>query len=151
MHIPNNYITPATSQNYIWHPIANKLYSLNCWYYSVVYQKTCSQFMIFISFSIEKYKPPALTVPPLSHPTSCTPTKSCYFSGCCCKRIWVIQTPYIPCTKSHVPFHCLCSVWPESYVYVSLQGQIFTVRIVSTSPSPQAGGPPLVVCPRLLI
>jgi hypothetical protein len=28
---------------------------------------------------------------------------------------------------------------------------VFTGRIVSTSPNPQAGGPPLVGCPRLLI
>jgi hypothetical protein len=35
----NNDIAPTPSQNYIWHPIANKLYSLNCWYYSVTYKK----------------------------------------------------------------------------------------------------------------
>jgi len=29
MQIENNDITPATSQNYIWHPIANKFYSLS--------------------------------------------------------------------------------------------------------------------------
>jgi len=29
MRIQNNDITPATSQNYIRHPITNKLYSLN--------------------------------------------------------------------------------------------------------------------------
>ena len=29
MHIYNSDITPATSQHYISHPIANKLYSLN--------------------------------------------------------------------------------------------------------------------------
>ena len=28
MHIQNNDITPATSQNYIWHPITKKLYTL---------------------------------------------------------------------------------------------------------------------------
>jgi len=39
MHIYNNNITPATSQQYIWQPIANKLYSLHCWYYSTVYKK----------------------------------------------------------------------------------------------------------------
>ena len=26
-----NDVTPATSQNYIWHPITNKPYSLHCW------------------------------------------------------------------------------------------------------------------------
>jgi len=30
MHIQKNDITPATSHNYMWHPIANKLHSLNC-------------------------------------------------------------------------------------------------------------------------
>ena len=60
MRIQNNYITPATSQNYIWHPIIHKLSSLNCWYYSVVYKKSCSQLMIFISFSIEKKYNPLL-------------------------------------------------------------------------------------------
>jgi len=33
MRARNNYITPATSENYIWHPIANKIQSLNCWYF----------------------------------------------------------------------------------------------------------------------
>jgi hypothetical protein len=36
MHIQNNDIKPATSQNFIWYPITNKLYSLKadnilCW------------------------------------------------------------------------------------------------------------------------
>ena len=39
MHIQNNDITPATS--------------LNCLYYSVVYKRSCSQLMIFVSFSIK--------------------------------------------------------------------------------------------------
>ena len=77
-HILNNDITPVTSQNYtsLWHPITNKLYSLNCWYYSVVYKKSCSQLMIFVSFSIEKIIIPHSYCAPLSHLTSCTPTKS---------------------------------------------------------------------------
>ena len=54
MHIQNNDITPATSQNYVQHPIANKLYCLNSWYYSVVYKKSFSQLMMFVSFSAEK-------------------------------------------------------------------------------------------------
>jgi len=32
--------------------------------------------MIFVSFSIEKIQSPALTVPPFSHLTTCTPTNS---------------------------------------------------------------------------
>jgi hypothetical protein len=31
------YITPATSQTYIWPPGTNKLHSLNYWYYSMEY------------------------------------------------------------------------------------------------------------------
>jgi hypothetical protein len=65
MHTANKDITSAISLN-LWHPIINKLYSLNCWYYFVVHKKSCSQLMVFVF----------LTVPPLSHLTSCTLTKS---------------------------------------------------------------------------
>ena len=54
MHIYNNDITPATSQHNIRQPIANKLYSLHCLYYSTVYKKNCSQLLIIISFPVEK-------------------------------------------------------------------------------------------------
>ena len=54
MHIQNDDITPATSQKSIGYPITNKLYSHNCWYFFVVYKKSSSQFMIFVTFSIEK-------------------------------------------------------------------------------------------------
>ena len=76
MNIQNNDITPVTSQNHIWHPITNKLYSPNCWYYSMVYKRSSSKLMILISFSIKKIITLALTVPPLSQLSSCTPTKS---------------------------------------------------------------------------
>ena len=100
-HIPNNDITPATSQNYIWHAIANKLYSLNCWYYSVVHKKLfiylagCSMFphlpasvwqyvyknpvpnwWFSFPFHRKNYNPLLLPCPLLSHLTSSTPTKS---------------------------------------------------------------------------
>jgi len=42
----------------------------------VVCKKSCFQLMIFVYFSIQKILIPALTVPLLSHLTSCTPTKS---------------------------------------------------------------------------
>ena len=44
---------------YVWRPITNKVHCLNCCYYSVVYNKSCSQLMIFFSpFSVEKkYNP----------------------------------------------------------------------------------------------
>ena len=45
--------------------------------FCVVQKKSCSKLMIFISFSIEKIIIPcSYCVPPLSHLTSCTPTKS---------------------------------------------------------------------------
>jgi hypothetical protein len=36
MHIQNNDILPATSQRYILHPVATKLYCLNWWYSSLL-------------------------------------------------------------------------------------------------------------------
>jgi hypothetical protein len=64
MHIQNN-ITP---QYYVRQLIANKLYSLNCWYYSVVYKKSCSQLIIFISCSLEKIIIPCCYCAPLVPP-----------------------------------------------------------------------------------
>jgi hypothetical protein len=46
VHIHNNYITPVISQNYIWHPTANKLCCLNC-RYSVVCKSVRSK-LIFV-------------------------------------------------------------------------------------------------------
>ena len=56
LHIQKNKsnITLVNPQNYIWYPIVTKLYCLNCLYYSVVHKKSCSHFMIFFSFSLEK-------------------------------------------------------------------------------------------------
>jgi hypothetical protein len=42
----------------------------------MVYKKSCSQLMIFVSFSIEKSVFPCSYVLSLSHLTLCTPTKS---------------------------------------------------------------------------
>jgi len=36
-----NYITPMASHQYILHPITNKINSLNCWYDSLMYMKSC--------------------------------------------------------------------------------------------------------------
>ena len=72
MHIENN-ITPATPLNYICHPITNKF---NCRYYSVVHKKSCSQLMIFFSFSIEKNTIPCSKTVPFAPPNFCTSTKS---------------------------------------------------------------------------
>ena len=108
MHIQNNDITPATSKNHIRHPINNKLYFLNCRYYSVVYKKSCSQLMIVVSSCIEKNIILWSYSAPFVPPTSCTPTKSnlhlANSLATVVKWTWGLQTPYIPCTKSHAPF-----------------------------------------------
>jgi hypothetical protein len=63
--------------------------SFNCRYYSVVHKKFCSQLMNFVSFSIEQNP----TVPPLSHLTSCTPTKSNLY---CSRNATVAQSKHCP-------------------------------------------------------
>jgi hypothetical protein len=56
MHIWNNDITPAVSQNYMWYPITNKLHFLNCWYCCCGAQKILLQLMIFcFIFHRKKY------------------------------------------------------------------------------------------------
>ena len=77
MHIPNNDIAPATSHNCVWHPITNKVFSLNCWHYSLIYKRTCSHLIIFPSLTAGN-KPPCCYSPTLSHPTPCTRTNSIY-------------------------------------------------------------------------
>ena len=74
MHIQNNYITPATFQYYIRHPITKKLSSLTV---DTVLWCTKILFPVGFSFlSINKIQYPALTVRTLSHLTPRTPTKS---------------------------------------------------------------------------
>jgi hypothetical protein len=71
-----------------------------------------------------------------------------------CKWPWPIQDPHIPCAKSHVLFpprmlYQIISPSPgpcERFVKSFLQW-----GLLSTSPKPQAGVPPLVGCLRLLI
>jgi hypothetical protein len=55
--------------------------------------------------------------------------------------------------SSHFPPLYQLSHYKSQYlidIYSNLTW-VFTGRVVSTSPNPQAGGPPLVGCPRLLI
>ena len=68
MHIYNSDITPVSSQHYIWQPIANKLYSPHCWFYSTLYKKTRSQLMIFIYFPVEEIIIPCTFCAPLVPP-----------------------------------------------------------------------------------
>ena len=115
MHIQNNDVTPATSQIYIWNPFTNKFYSLNCWHYSVVYKKSCSQLMNSVSFSVLKknYNPLLLPCPLFYLLTSCTPTKSnlhlANLPDYCRNWTCPVQIPNIPGTKSHVPLTFLMS------------------------------------------
>jgi len=133
MHIQNNDITSATSQNYIWHPIANKLYSLNCWYYSVVFKKSCSQLAIFVSFSIWKKYNPCSYSATLVPPTSCTPTKSnLYFAN---SLAAVVREPdlYMLLTF-HVLMsllHCLVPV-PLSHTFSVCSSPTFLELLLST-------------------
>jgi hypothetical protein len=99
-------------------------------------------------------------VPPLSHLTSCTPTKSnLYFPELPCYRFqwtWPIKAPNIPCTKSHVHFPVLrlCQVIrpvPRLCIVIRNKYWVLRGRVVTPPPNPQAGGPPTIGCPRLLI
>ena len=54
MHIQIDDIKPAISRYYMWQPIANKFYSLNCWVYSAVHKNSVPNWGIFNSFCIEK-------------------------------------------------------------------------------------------------
>jgi hypothetical protein len=69
---------------------------------------------------------------------------------------WPIQTSHVPCTKSHIPFPLLRSyrrISPVPRPLCVIRNIFIFSRwgVVSTSPNPQAGGPPLVGCPRQLI
>ena len=101
MHFENNDIISATSQHYIWHTVANKLDSLKYWHYSLAYKKSCSQLMIFVSFSIEKKNPLLLLRPlcPTQPPAHSLSLISIFLIPC------PIQTP----NKSPAPFPLLRS------------------------------------------
>ena len=103
-HIQNN-ITPATSQNCIWHPLTNKFYCLQCRCYSVVLKQWCSQLMIFVSFYIGKL------YSSFCHLTSCTTNKSILFLPKSLATVVSYPDLYRPLTF-HVPnlmslFHCV--------------------------------------------
>ena len=101
-----------------------------------------------------------LTIP-LSHLTSCTPTKSnLYLANSLAAAISepaLYKTPNIPSTKSHAPsFAALLvpniSPGPRLCLWlfhnkIRFHGE----ELLAPRPTPQAGGPPLVGCLRLLI
>ena len=99
-------------------------------------------------------------MPPLFHQTSCTPTKSnLYLANSLAAAInepalYRLLTFQVPNLMSL--FRCLC----RTKVSVQVRGfvceyfvtkYVLTGRSFSTSPNSQAGGPPLVGCPRLFI
>ena len=109
---------------------------------------------------IKEVQSPALAVPPLSHPTSCTPTRSnLYLSN---SLTTVISDPDL---YRLVTFHVtnLISLAHRLVLHrrispvsrpLCMNRNMFTFLRwgdVSTSPNTQVGGPPLVGCPRLLI
>jgi hypothetical protein len=71
-------------------------------------------------------------------------------------RLDLIQAPHVPYPKSHIPFPFL-----KLYQRIRLGPRLFWMirnlviflrwGVLSTSSNPQAGGPPLFGCPRLLI
>jgi hypothetical protein len=93
------------------------------------------------------------SVPVLSHlDTVHNPTS--HFLKIHLKGIWPIQAPNVSSTKSHIPFSLLRLHQSNSPRLSFCLFQIFFFfrwGVVSTSPNPQAGGPSLVGCPRLLI
>ena len=101
---------------------------------------------------------PCSHLPPLSHLTCYAPNKSnlnlAKFRGCC-KWTWPIQATNIPSTESHVPFPLVRSYQPISpvprHVCMIRDWQFLRLRVVSTSPNIQAGGPSLAGSSRLLI
>ena len=115
----------------VWHPITTGNTILCCT------KKTCSQFMIFVSFSIEKnYNPVLLPCPPLSHVTSCTPTKSNSYLANSVATV-ISESDLHRLLTVHVPnlmslFHCLgrtkgsVQVWGTCICFVTRT--IFRVR-----------------------
>ena len=106
-------------------------------------------------FPSKQIESPALKVSPLLHRTSCTPTNSnLYLAN---SLATLVREPDL-CWL--LTFHVsnlmsLFDCWGRSKGYFHARGTCicFIIRwgVVSTSPKPQAGGPPLVGCPRLLI
>jgi hypothetical protein len=99
-------------------------------------------------------------VPPPCHLTSCTPTKSnlffdSYFDTVTSEpALYKLLTFHVPSLMSL--FRRLGCLSKESVrsrlMFMSRNRFIFVrKRVVSPTPNPQAGGPPLVICPWLLI
>jgi hypothetical protein len=116
--------------------------------------------MILIPLSIENVYSPAGSVPPVSHLTSCIPTKSnLYFD------IYFATVMSEPALYRLLTFHMpnLISIFLSlgrlSKESVEVRDPLwhfvtqlcFTMRSCYPTPNSQAGGPSLVGCPRLII
>jgi hypothetical protein len=75
----------------------------------------------------------------------------------CLQRPWPIEAPNIPRSKSPVHFLCLRSfqsIRPSPRSFVTFRNVFlffYGGELLAPPPNPQAGRPPLVGCPRLLI
>jgi hypothetical protein len=116
--------------------------------------------IIFVSFSIEKAIIPYSYSVPLPHLTTCTATKyDSYLSNSLATVVNepdLLWSPNNPRTKCHISFPLLRSYQRSvqargTYIRFVPKSVFFRWGVVSTTANPQAGGPPLVVCPRLFI
>ena len=160
MPIHSNDITPATSQNYIWHPLTNTLYSLNCWH--ILW---CTKLLFpvddfrFLSHR-KKLHSPYVTEHSLSHLTFCIPTTCNLYLANSLATVFSDPDLY---RSLHSTYQISCS-FPLLRLYrrfIPSPRQLWTFRnmtifflrwgAVNTSTNPQAGGPLLVCYPWLLI
>jgi hypothetical protein len=127
-------LTPATSQNYIWHPITNKLYSLNCWYCSVVYKNSVLNWWFSFLFHKKKNINLCSYSVLLASPKSCTPTRSNLYHVNSLATVINEPDPY-GLFSCHVPnpislFNSMPNDQSRPEVQVSFRNQaIFRVRI----------------------
>jgi hypothetical protein len=115
--------------------------------------------MVLIPLSIQNVYSPAGTVPLPSHLTSYTPTKPHLYLDRSVETVFRESALY-KLLMFHVPnlvsiLRRLGRLYKNppklEALVVSVTCLFFTVRVVSPTLNLQAGGPPLVVCPRLFI
>ena len=124
----------------------------------MVYKKSCSQLKICFLFHRKKYNPPLLE-PPLSHMTSCTPTKpNSYFAIYLATVVsepdlYRLLTFHVPFVMSHFHYldHTKQSVQAQGTCICFATRSFLWCGVLCTSQKPKAGEPPLGGCPRLLI
>jgi hypothetical protein len=108
--------------------------------------------MIFVSFPIKKIRSPALIVFPVSHLTSCTPTKAnLYITNSLAtvvKWTWPVQAPHIPCTKSLFSFPSfrlyqrICPSMRKLWPFCN-KASFYGVALLAPRSTPKLGDHPL--------